>query len=142
LTDLSQVKLVTLRTNVDARSGRLTAVEGESEIPFPIRRIFYVYDVAPGDERGGHAHPATEQFLIAFGGSLDIDISSPTATQSFHLDNPGLGLYLPEMLWVRLHHFSPGALCFAAASTHYAEGDVIRSWDEYLLSARTWSKAE
>jgi hypothetical protein len=134
LTDLAGVRLVSLKTNVDAR-GRLTAVEGESEIPFPIHRIFYVYDVVTGDERGGHAHPGTEQFLIGLAGSLKVDVMSPTASQTFDLDDPGVGLYLPPMLWVRLYDFTPGAVCFAAASTHYAEGEVIRDWNAYLERA-------
>ena len=135
MTDLSRVRLVPLNTNVDARSGRLTAVEGESEIPFMIHRIFYVYNVVEGDERGGHAHPGTEQFLIALGGSLNVDVMSPLEKQTFHLDDPAVGLYLPPMLWVRLYDFSAGAFCFVAASTHYAEGEVIRDWDLYIQRA-------
>lgn len=134
LIDLSRVRLVVLNTHKDGR-GRLTAVEGESEIPFPIHRIFYVYDVVEGDERGGHAHPATEQLLIALSGSLNVDVMSPTSSRAFHLDDPGVGLYLPAMVWVRLHNFSAGAVCFAAASTHYAAGEVIRDWDLYLQHA-------
>ena len=140
MTDLSSVRLVTLNTHAVPR-GRLTAIEGESEIPFPIRRIFYVYGVVAGDERGGHAHPDTEQLLIALSGSLDVDVMSPTTTRTFHLADPGIGLYVSEMLWVRLYNFTADAVCFAAASTHYTEGHVIRSWDDYVSQAKTWSKA-
>ena len=140
VTDMSRVALVHLNTHTDER-GRLTAVEGDSEIPFPIRRIFYVYNVQPDDERGGHAHPNTEQFLIAMAGSLDIDVMAPNTTKTFHLDDPSLGLYVPEMLWVRLYNFTPDAVCFAAANTHYAEEDVIREWEEYRRQAPKWKRA-
>lgn len=140
MSDLSRLRLVSLPTSVDRR-GNLTAVEGESEIPFTIRRIFYVYNIADNGERGGHAHPGTEQFLISLAGSFDVDVMSPTTTRTFHLHDPSLGLYVPEMLWVRLYNFTPGAVCFAAASTHYAEGEVIRDWDQYVRRAQTRRKA-
>lgn len=130
-TDLSGVRLVQLTTAVDHR-GKLTAAEGGSQVPFEIRRIFYVYGVQPKVERGGHAHPNTEQFLIAVAGQLTIDVASPHASQTFRLDDPGVGLYVPVKLWVRLYDFSPDAVCLAAASTHYAEEDVLREWDDFL----------
>ena len=110
-------------------------MEGSSEIPFEIRRIFYVYGVQPNSERGGHAHPNTEQFLIAVAGSLTIDVASPAETQTYNLATPSLGLYVPEQLWVRLYDFSLDAVCLAAANTHYGEEDVIREWDEYVRFA-------
>jgi mannose-6-phosphate isomerase-like protein (cupin superfamily) len=131
LTQISRVRLIQLKTNIDAR-GRLTAIEGESDLPFAIQRLFYVYDVSPGGERAAHAHPDTEQCLIAVSGALDVDVMSPEEQKHFRLDDPGIGLYVPPMLWVRLANFTPGAVCFAAASTHYVPEHVIRDWGEYV----------
>lgn len=134
VTSLAGVKLITLNTHADSR-GKLTAIEGESELPFPIHRLFYVYDVTPGGERAGHAHPDTDQCLIAISGSLDVDVMNPNDTKQFHLNDPGVGLYVPAMLWVRLHNFTSGAVCLAAASTHYEPASVVRSWDDYVRIA-------
>ena len=134
VTSLARVKLITLNTHADSR-GKLTAIEGESELPFAIHRLFYVYDVIPGGERAGHAHPDTDQCLIAISGSLDVDVMNPKDNRQFHLNDPGVGLYVPAMLWVRLHNFTGGAVCLAAASTHYEPESVLRSWVEYLRIA-------
>lgn len=134
MSDLARVRLVPLTTSTDPR-GALTAVEGGGDVPFEIRRIFYVYGVQPPYERARHAHPDTEQFLIAVAGSLTIDVADPYDTHTYHLDDPGVGLYVPAMLWIRLYDFTPDAVCLAAASTHYVPGDVIRVWDEYVRTA-------
>lgn len=130
LTDISRVRLIPLKTHTDPR-GNLTAIEGESDLPFSIQRLFYVYGVTSGDERAGHAHPDTEQCLIAIHGALDVNVRSPQDERSFHLDDPRTGLYVPPMLWVRLYNFTPGAVCLAAASTHYEPERVLRDWGEY-----------
>jgi hypothetical protein len=134
VTNLSRVRLISLSTHADPR-GKLTAIEGESDIPFAIQRLFYVYDVIPGGERAGHAHPDTEQFLIAISGALDVSVMNATDTKQFRLDDPSVGVYVPPMLWVRMHNFTAGAVCIAAASTHYVPENVVRNWDEYRLRA-------
>lgn len=134
MSELSRTRIVPLTTNADTR-GVLTAAEACGEIPFEIQRIFYVYRVQPPYERGGHAHPHTEQLLIAVSGSLTIDVMDPTTKKTYHLDDPGVGLYVPAMLWTRLYAFSPDAVCLAAASSHYVPGDVIRDWDQYVRLA-------
>lgn len=123
-----------LKTHGDSR-GKLTAIEGGADIPFEIRRLFYVYDVTGGGERAAHAHPDTEQCLIAISGALDVEVKSSKESRQFHLEDPAVGLYVPPMLWVRLFNFTSGAVCLAAASTHYVPEDVIRDWDEYRLRA-------
>jgi WxcM-like, C-terminal len=133
-TQISRVRLISLNTHADSR-GRLTAIEGESDIPFAIERLFYVYDVIPGGDRAGHAHPDTEQCLMAISGALEVEVMSAEDKKQFRLDDPGIGLYVPPMLWVRLHNFTAGAVCLAAASTHYVPGSVLRGWDEYRLRA-------
>jgi hypothetical protein len=134
LTEMSRVRLIPLKTHADPR-GKLTAIEGEADIPFAIQRLFYVYGVADGGDRAGHAHPDTEQCLIAISGALEVEVRSPNETKQFRLDDAGVGLYVPPMLWVTLSKFTPGGVCLAAASTHYVPADVIRDWDDYRRRA-------
>jgi hypothetical protein len=134
LTEISRVRLIPLKTHTDPR-GKLTAIEGETDIPFAIQRLFYVYGVVDGGDRAGHAHPDTEQCLIAISGGLDVEVRSPHETKQFRLGDAGVGLYVPPMLWVTLSKFTPGGVCLAAASTHYVPEDVIRDWDEYCRQA-------
>jgi len=135
------VKLVNLTTHTDSR-GRLTAIEGEADIPFAIQRLFYVYDVASGTDRAGHAHPATQQLLLAMTGSLEVEVTDGQTTRNYPLTVCNIGLYVPPMIWVSLKRFSAGALCLVAASTHYVASDVIREWGDYqtrLMRMRTRS---
>jgi len=136
VTRLEHARLIELNTRVDPR-GVLTAIEGRLDIPFPIKRLFYMYRVTPPFERGGHAHPDTEQFLIAVSGRLSIDLSDDASKHTYVLDDPSNGLYVPPLIWTRLYDFSPDAVCLAAASTHYEEGQVIRDWATYLDRSRT-----
>ena len=131
---LARARTIPLATHPDPR-GVLTVLEGGTDIPFEIRRIFFVYRVQPPYERGGHAHPDTEQLLICVSGQMKVDLSDGSSTGTFVLNDPSYGLYVPEMVWTRLYAFSPDAVCVAAASTHYANSDVIRDWDEYLRIA-------
>jgi hypothetical protein len=108
-------------------------------LPFPIRRVFYVHQVLPGEDRGGHAHRDTDQVLTALGGSMDIMVSDAREHRWFHLDHPGKGIYLPCMIWVRMYNFSPGCACIVFASTHYDRSKSIRTWTEYLNErGRPW----
>jgi len=127
---LEAVRWIDLPKRVDPR-GTLTIV-GHDDIPFSIARLFYVHGVPRGVERGGHAHHVTEQFIIAASGSFSLDLTDGRRTQSFHLDSPDRGVYIPPMIWDRLYDFSPGALCLVLASTQYAESDYIRDWNEFL----------
>jgi len=131
VTRLARARVIDLNTRVDPR-GALTAIEGALDIPFFIARLFYMYRVTPPFERGGHAHPDTEQFLIAVSGQLTIDLSDGSAEQTYVLDDPSRGLYVPPLVWTRLYDFTADAVCLAAASTHYDEATVIRDWGLYL----------
>ncbi|MDH7570452.1 MAG: FdtA/QdtA family cupin domain-containing protein, partial [Armatimonadota bacterium] len=118
MTHLAEVRWLSLTDVADER-GRLTAVEGERDVPFPIARVFYVHHVTPGIDRGGHAHCDTDQVAVAAYGSLKVDVSDGVDTVSYTLTDPGRGLFLPRMLWVRLYGFTPGAVLLVFASTHY-----------------------
>jgi len=128
---LAGARTIELPTHGDAR-GFLSAVEAGDDIPFEIRRIFYLYDVAEPFERGGHAHPDTDQLLICMHGTMQVDLMDGTSCETFALSRPSLGLYVPAMIWTRLYDFTPETVMLAAASTRYDEPTVIRKWEQYL----------
>ncbi len=129
MSGLSRARWVDLASNRDAR-GVLTAVEVGKEIAFEVRRVFYMHDVvAP---RGAHAHRDTEQLLVAVAGSFEVALSDDREALTYALDTPVRGLYVPPMVWVDLHGFSPGAVCLVLASTSYQPARTIRSRQEYL----------
>ena len=114
---------------VDDR-GTLTAVEGASDIPFEIRRIFYMHHVTA--DRGGHAHRDTEQVIIGISGTHIIEVRDGSHSLTFVLDDPNKGLYLPSMIFTSLMAFSEGAVSLVLASTHYDRSRSLRTFAEYL----------
>lgn len=127
---LDSIRWIDLPCKPDVR-GMLTIV-GHDELPFPIARLFYVYKVPDGLERGGHAHRVTEQFVIPVAGSFILDLTDGSETRTFMMDNPGRGIYIPPLIWDRVYSFSPDAVCLVLASTPYSESDYIRNWPDYL----------
>lgn len=122
---------IKLKYNPDER-GCLTAIESNCEAPFDIKRVFYMHDVVPGADRGGHAHRDTDQVAVAVHGQLNIVVSDGHESTIILLNHPGWGIYLPRMTWTRLMNFSLGAVCLVLASTHYDRSKSIRTWNEYL----------
>lgn len=118
--------------SVEDERGSLTAVEELRDIPFEIRRVFYMHDVAPGSDRGGHAHRDTDQLAVAVHGAVTIRASNGVDSSKIVLDHPGWGIILPRMTWTRLVDFSPGAVCLVLANTYYDMSKSIRTWPEYL----------
>ena len=119
--------------------GNLTAIEGGQDVPFEIQRVFYLYDVPGGEARGGHAHRALEQVIIAASGSFDIVVEDGAATKTFFLNRSYFGLYVPPMTWAHLENFSSGSVGLVLASAHYDEADYYRDRDEYLRVVRASS---
>ncbi|HZT05858.1 MAG TPA: FdtA/QdtA family cupin domain-containing protein [Chloroflexota bacterium] len=134
MTRLTAARRVALPTFVDSR-GALTAFESNLEVPFQIARVFYVYDVQAPFERGGHAHVHADQLLVCVAGRMSVDLVDPSSTETYVLDDPSTGLFVPRLVWTRLYGFTPGAVCLAAASNHYEQSEVIRDWDEYVRRA-------
>ena len=119
-----------IRKYTDNR-GYLSVIEGNSDIPFEIKRIYYLYMV-PEAARGAHAHKALQQLLIATSGSVDAILDDGVNKQTFHLDKPWKGLYVPAGLWRDLENFSGGAVLLCLASEHYDENDYIRQYADFL----------
>ena len=126
--ELDAVRWIELPSSIDAR-GTLTSVEGGIDIPFEIKRVFYMHHI--NTDRGGHAHRDTEQVVIAAAGSFKMDLSDGKDTQTYALDDPMRGVYTPPMVFIKLHDFSPGAVCMVLASTYYDIAKSIRTWEEY-----------
>ncbi|MEQ9112603.1 MAG: FdtA/QdtA family cupin domain-containing protein [Rhodospirillaceae bacterium] len=116
--------------------GNLTFIEGENHIPYDIKRVYYLYDVPGGAERGGHAHKNLHQLLIAMSGSFDVVLDDGERRRSIHLNRSYLGLYLPTMIWRELNNFSSGAVCMVLASEKYDETDYYRDYDEFCKVVR------
>ena len=112
--------------------GNLTFIEGGRHIPYEIKRVYYLYDVPGGAERGGHAHNELEQFIIAMSGSFDIHLDDGYQKKSFHLNRSYYGLYICPMIWRTIDNFSSGSVCMALASTFYDESDYYRNYEDFI----------
>ncbi len=112
--------------------GALSFLEAEDHIPFPVRRVYYIYDV-PGDSRRGfHAHKDLQQVLICIHGSCKILMDNGTEKETVLLDDPGEGLLIENTIWREMYDFSPGAVLLVLASQHYDPADYIHDYDEFL----------
>ena len=116
--------------------GNLSVVEAMTNLPFPIRRVYYVYDVPAGVIRGGHAHKSLHQCIIPARGSFTVSLDDGRSTNNVYLDRPDCGLYVPPMIWGDLGGFSPGSLCLVLASEHYDESDYFRNYEEFQQALR------
>ena len=130
---LDRCKIIDLPRINDAR-GNLSFIENGRNIPFDIQRIYYLYDVPGGAERGAHAHKELHQLIIAMSGSFDVVLDDGTAKKRFHLSRAYYGLYVCPMIWRVLDNFSSGSACLVLASNLYDEDDYYRDYDEYLLA--------
>jgi len=111
--------------------GNLTFIEKNRHIPFEIKRVYYLYDVPGGETRGGHAHKALQQFIIAMNGSFDVILDDGSDRKRFHLNRAYYGLYIPSMIWRELDNFSSGSVCLSLVSEYYDEGDYIRDYETF-----------
>jgi len=114
------------------RSGNLTSIQNSIEIPFDIKRIFYLYDIPGGEDRGAHAHIECHQFLIAGSGSFDVLLDDGKSKKLITLNQPYIGLHIPPGIWASEVNFSSGSICLVLASHKYDEKDYIRDYKEFL----------
>lgn len=128
---IGNCKLVSLPKINDPR-GNLTFIEGGNHIAFDIKRVFYLYDVPGGADRGGHALKTSHQFLIAMSGSFDVILYDGREKQRIHLNRSYHGLHIQPMIWREMDNFSSGSVCLALASTVYDAADYFRDYNEYL----------
>ncbi|MDD5180282.1 MAG: FdtA/QdtA family cupin domain-containing protein [Gallionellaceae bacterium] len=119
----------------DAR-GNLTFIEGNSHIPFDIKRVYYLYDVPGGAERGEHAHKDLHQLIVAISGSFDVILNDGHEERRFHLNRSYFGLYVCPMMWRGLDNFSSGSVCMVLASDIYDENDYIREREVFFQLAQ------
>ena len=114
------------------RNGSLSVVENNENIPFTIKRVYYLYDI-PGDaERGGHAHCQNESLIIAVSGCFTVTLFDGKTRKSFILNRPYKALYVPAGLWREINEFSSGSVCLVLTSETYSEDDYVRDYDEFL----------
>lgn len=116
--------------------GNLTFIEGCNHVPFDIQRVYYLYDVPGGAERGGHAHKALHQLIIAMSGSFDVVLDDGNEKKRIHLNRSYNGLYVCPMMWRELDNFSSGAVCMVLASNRYSEDDYYRDYDAFIAAVR------
>ncbi|MFO0594775.1 MAG: FdtA/QdtA family cupin domain-containing protein [Myxococcaceae bacterium] len=116
--------------------GNLTFIEANQHIPFPIERVYYLYDVPTGAGRAGHAHKALRQLLIAASGSFDVHLDDGTRKKTVHLNKASEGLIIDSLVWREIDNFSGGAVCLVLASMRYLESDYYRRYEDFLAAAR------
>lgn len=116
--------------------GNLTSIEGGQHVPFDIQRVYYLYDVPGGAERGGHAHKGLHQLIIAMSGSFDVVLNDGFNKKRVHLSRSYNGLYVCPMIWRELDNFSSGSVCMVLASNRYDEEDYFRDYGDFLKAAK------
>jgi len=113
-------------------AGNITVVENGDNIPFDVKRVYYLYDIPGGEARGGHAHYELEQFIVAASGSFDVILNDGKNKKIVSLNRPNKALHIVPGLWREIDNFSSGAICLVLASHIYNENDYIREYREFL----------
>lgn len=113
------------------RAGNITPIQSGLNVPFDIKRVFYLYDIPAGESRGAHAHKKCHQFLIAASGSFEVMIDDGVTKKVIALNRPFYGLHIPPMIWAHELNFSSGAICLVLASETFEATDYIRDYNEF-----------
>ena len=128
---IDDVKLLELPKHLDAR-GNLSFAQNYAQIPFEIKRVYWLYDVPGGESRGGHAYKETEEFVIALSGSFDVIVDDGKKRKTFHLNRSYYALYIPKGMWREMNNFSTNSLALEFASTKYNPDDYIRDYNQFI----------
>ena len=128
--NLNKIKIIGLPKIADPR-GNLSFFESENQIPFEIKRTYWIYDVPGGVERGSHAFKTSHEFIVSLSGSFDVVLHDGKEEKVFHMNRSYYGLYIPNMIWRTLNNFSTNAITLVVASTLYEESDYIRGFENY-----------
>ncbi len=120
---------------VENATGNYTLIEGNA-IPFEVKRVYYLYDIPVGAERGGHSHINQSAFLIAVSGSFDVILKDGFSEKIFTLDNPEIGLFVGTGVWRELNNFTSNAVCLVYSSDMFDENDYIRDYEDFLKTVK------
>ncbi len=128
---IEDCKIIQL-SKVQATSGNITSLNNSIDAPFDVKRIFYIYDIPSGEDRGEHAHKECHQLLVAITGAFEVEVFDGNQKLRFLLNQPDRGLHIPPGIWASEVNFSGGGICLVLASHEYDEADYIRDYQEYL----------
>lgn len=131
MTTLADVKIITFNNFSDDR-GNLAVAEELKDVPFSIRRVFWLYGVPKGRGRGGHGHISCQQLLVTVAGRLEVYVSDGTESKTFILDNPSQGLLIPVGIWAEEREFSQGAVCMVLTDQPFDADDYLGPYEEFL----------
>jgi dTDP-4-dehydrorhamnose 3,5-epimerase-like enzyme len=119
-------------SKINNRAGNITPVQENKDVPFDIKRVYYLYDVPSGETRGGHAHKGLYQLIVAASGSFDVVLDDGKNKRTITLNRPNYGLYVTPYIWRELINFSSGSVLLVLASLKYDEDDYIRDYSNFL----------
>lgn len=128
---IEDCKIIQL-SKIHNRAGNITIIENNLDIPFEVKRVYYLYDIPSNETRGGHAHKELYQLVIGASGSFNINLNDGVNDKTIFLNRPDLGLLIVPGIWRDLSDFSSGSVCLVFASEIYSENDYIRGYDEFL----------
>ena len=129
---LDDCRLITLDTN-HHENGNLSVLETAGGFPFTVKRVYYIYDVPGGAERGGHSHYRCHRFIVAVSGSFDVVIDDGVERRTVTLNRSNVGLHVVPGVWIELNNFSSGSVCLSLASELYDADDYVRDYQKFLL---------
>jgi len=114
------------------KRGQLIALEGNKQVPFNIKRVFYIYGTQTDISRGNHSHYQTKQYLVAINGSCQVTLDDGKNKETFNLDRPNIGLFQDALIWGSMHNFSDDCILLVMANSYYDPNDYITSYSDYL----------
>lgn len=127
---LQDVKIINLPKILDER-GNLSFMENDNQLPFAIKRVYWIYDVPGGEQRGGHGYKDLQELIVALSGSFDVVLNDGKEQKTFTLNRSYYGLYVPKMIWRHMENFSTNALAFIATDALYDADQYIRDYDQF-----------